>query len=346
MQDQPIPFAQPRLSSSQTTTVFGECATRMATRVSHFPHPPRETRKNPPKAYENTEFIHGPYGRAVRVLSEMTEPQQRLNRHRIRNTVVFFGSARTPSREDALRRLRQVEENSVLDGENRERALEQARRGVFQSAYYEAARELSGDITRWSKTLPKPSNPFFVCTGGGPGIMEAANRGASENGGVTAGLGISLPYEQTNNSYITQGLSFEFHYFFVRKFWFVSLARAVVAFPGGFGTLDELFELLTLLQTRKIQPVPVVLYGSEFWREVLNLDVLSARGLIDPQDISLFHYADSVEEAREIIIPALARFHRESEAHHAAAREGASPAAAVLHAQRESAVAGEAAPRE
>lgn len=279
---------------------------------AHYGAHAQKTR-NPLKAYDNPDFVHGPYGRSVRVLSEMTEPQQRINRHRIRNTVVFFGSARLLSAADAERRLRAAEEDASGAPEERAKRIERARRAVNLSVYYEAARQLAGDVTRWSKTLPKPLNPFFVCSGGGPGIMEAANRGASESGGVTLGLGISLPYEQTNNPYITQGLSFEFHYFFVRKYWFVSLARAVVAFPGGFGTIDELFELLTLIQTGKAPRVPVILFGSEYWRNVLNFELFKNWGLIDDEDLDIFHIVDTVEEARELIFQGLTRFCQESE---------------------------------
>ncbi|MDR3229314.1 MAG: TIGR00730 family Rossman fold protein [Puniceicoccales bacterium] len=275
--------------------------------------------KNPPKAYENPDFIRSPYGRQVRVLSEMTEPLQRLNRHRIRNTVVFFGSARIAPLDKAREALADAEAAAKAqpNTETAER-LEKAQRDVEAAGYYEAARQLAGDVTRWSKTLPKTVSPFYICSGGGPGIMEAANRGASEAGGVTLGLGISLPHEQSINPYVTQGLSFEFHYFFVRKYWLVSLARAVVAFPGGFGTMDELFELLTLAQTRKMPPVPVILYGSKFWNEVVNFKAFVKWAMIDEADLSLFHIVDTPEEARAHLLPALNKYCREHEYTHPA----------------------------
>jgi uncharacterized protein (TIGR00730 family) len=266
--------------------------------------------KNPPKAYENLDFLHSPYGRPVRVLGEFIEPQQRMKRHRVRNTVVFFGSARIPSAEAAREALVKAEAKAAkLPPEEGAKILEQANRAVELSAYYEDARQLAGDITRWSKTLPRTVHPFFICTGGGPGIMEAANRGASEAGGITLGLGISLPYEQLNNPYITQGLSFEFHYFFIRKYWLTTLARALVVFPGGFGTMDEMFEVLTLVQTGKMAKVPVIIFGTKFWKDVLNFDAFSKWGLIEEKDLSLFHFVDTVEEAREILFKHLTEYY-------------------------------------
>jgi uncharacterized protein (TIGR00730 family) len=266
--------------------------------------------KNPPKAYENMDFLHSPYGRPVRVLSEFIEPQQRMKRHRVRNTVVFFGSARIHSAEASRAALEKAEaEAAALPPEEGAKLIEHAQRDVELSAYYESARQLAGEVTRWSKTLPRTVNPFFVCSGGGPGIMEAANRGASEAGGITLGLGISLPYEQVNNSYITQGLSFEFHYFFIRKYWLLTLARALVVFPGGFGTMDEMFEVLTLAQTEKIPQVPVILFGSKFWKEVVNFDVFVKWRLVEPRDLELFHIVDTIEEARELLFKHLTDYY-------------------------------------
>ncbi|MDR0535875.1 MAG: TIGR00730 family Rossman fold protein [Puniceicoccales bacterium] len=265
--------------------------------------------KNPPKAYENMDFLHGPYGRPIRVLSELIEPQQRMKRFRVRNTVVFFGSARILSAKSAREELKKAEDaDAALQSAESGRKLEKAKRALELSAYYEAARQLAGDVTRWSKTLPRAIPPFFICSGGGPGIMEAANRGASEAGGITLGLGISLPYEQVNNPYVTQGLSFEFHYFFIRKYWLMTLARALVVFPGGFGTLDEMCELLTLVQTRKIAPVPILLFGESYWREVINFDSLAKWGVIDEEDLHLFHIVNTVEEARKILFDSLKRY--------------------------------------
>ncbi|MDR2863790.1 MAG: LOG family protein [Puniceicoccales bacterium] len=272
---------------------------------------PSSTRRQPIKAYENLDFIHSAYGRHVRVLSEFIEPQHRLGRHHIRNTIVFFGSARLLSAEKAQANLQTAEDIARrLPAANAAKLIEKARRALENSAYYEAARRLASELTLWSKGLPKGTPPYHICSGGGPGIMEAANRGASEAGGVTLGLGISLPYEQTNNAYITEGLSFEFHYFFIRKYWFIYLAKAMIAFPGGFGTMDELFELLTLLQTRKMRKsVPILLYGAKFWNEILNFDVFRKWGLIDDEDIGLFRIVDSVEEARDHIIQSLTELH-------------------------------------
>ena len=266
--------------------------------------------KNPPKAYENLDFLYSPYGRPVRVLAEFIEPQQRMKRHRVRNTVVFFGSARVLSAEAAREALTQAEADApTLPPEEGAKLLEQACRAVELSAYYESARQLAGDVTRWSKTLPRTVHPFFICSGGGPGIMEAANRGASEAGGITLGLGISLPYEQVNNPFITQGLSFEFHYFFIRKYWLTSLARALIVFPGGFGTMDEMFEVLTLVQTGKLAKVPVIIFGTKFWKDVINFEAFAKWGLIDEKDLSLVHFVDTVDEAREILFKSLTEYY-------------------------------------
>jgi uncharacterized protein (TIGR00730 family) len=282
-------------------------------RLNAQPVPASATKgRNPQKAYENLDFLHSPYGRSVRVLCELTEPLQRLNRMRIRNTVVFYGSARIQDPERARDALLATESAAQsLPPQDAEALLARARADLEFSRYYEDARQLAGDITTWSKTLPKTISPFYVCSGGGPGIMEAANRGASEVGGITLGLGISLPYEQNINPWVTQGLAFEYHYFFMRKFWFVSLARAIVVFPGGFGTMDELFELLTLVQTRKVPAIPIVLYGKKFWHELINWDAFVKWGLIDKNDLLLFNIVDSVEEAKSVLFPALNEYCRE-----------------------------------
>lgn len=260
--------------------------------------------KNPPKAYENIDFLHSHYARHIRVLCEFTEPQHRLQKHGIRNTIVFFGSARTPSAENAKANLLQAQAAaSNLPLEEGKILIGKAERAMEASAYYEAARELAGKITQWSMSLKKPDKFFYICSGGGPGIMEAANRGAFEAGGKTVGLGISLPYEQTNNPYITPDLSLEFHYFFIRKYWFFYLAKAMVIFPGGFGTMDEMFELLTLVQTRKTQKsIPIILFGSKFWNEILNFEAFRKWGMIDDVDLGIFRIVDSVEEAHAHIV--------------------------------------------
>ena len=224
------------------------------------------------KAYHNTEFINSKDARALRILAEYLEPKSRFEEHGLEDTIVFYGSART----------------------------------MPDSKYYEAARQLAFRLTQWSKTLAESERRFVVTTGGGPGIMEAANRGASEAKGLTAGIGISIPMEQTDNIYLTRGLSFHFHYFFMRKFWFAYLAKAMIAFPGGFGTLDELFETLTLVQTKKMRkPMPIVLFGTDYWNEVINFDAMVRHGTISPEDVNLFYRTDSVDEACDWLVKQL-----------------------------------------
>jgi uncharacterized protein (TIGR00730 family) len=244
------------------------------------------------KAYKNSEFLMGRDARPLRILAEYLEPQARFARYKVADTVVFFGSARALPIERAEEAL--VNAKSTKNAA----AIARAEGGVLLARYYEDARKLAHSMTEWSKSLGSASRRFLVCSGGGPGIMEAANRGASEAHGISIGLGISLPDEPTMNEYITREMGFEFHYFFMRKFWFVYLAKALVVFPGGFGTMDELFELLTLVQTRKSsKTMPIVLYGREFWTEVLNFDALIRWGTISAADLSLFHIADTPEEA-------------------------------------------------
>ena len=230
---------------------------------------------HPPKAYKNDRFLNSSAARELRILSEYAEPASRFRALDVADTVVFFGSARVHSREEAERRLQEARDKG--------RDLAEAETALAMSRYYEDARELARRLTKWSKQLKDVQRRFIVCSGGGPGIMEAANRGASEANGLSAGLGISLPEEQSNNGYITEELSFEFHYFFMRKLWFVYLARAVVVFPGGFGTLNELFEVLMLRQTGKMRKkIPIVLYGGDFWKNALDLNALvSERFRID-----------------------------------------------------------------
>ena len=252
-------------------------------------------------AYLNEAFLTSANARALRILAEYLEPQSRFEHYRVDDTIVFLGSARTPSAEQAQAELRAAEAG--------EGDLERASRRHEISQYYEAARELAARLTAWSKALDDPERRFVVCTGGGPGIMEAANRGASEAKGVNVGLTIEIPAEEFDNPYVTRGLSCHFHYFFMRKFWFVYLAKAVVVFPGGFGTLDELFEILTLLQTRKIRKhLPVVLFGTDYWKEIINFDALARHGMIDQADLGIFHRTDSVEDAFEFITTNLGRY--------------------------------------
>ncbi len=229
----------------------------------------------------------------MRILSEYLEPENRFACHHIVDTIVFMGSARFIPREQAEAELAAAPD---------EAAAGVARQRLEMSFYYEAADELAARLTTWSKELNDEEHRYVVCTGGGPGIMESANRGASRARGMNIGMAISIPNEQAFNSYITRELSFHFHYFFMRKFWFAYLAKAVIFFPGGYGTLDELFELLTLLKTRKItKHLPVVLFGEKYWRDIINFDALVRHGTIDPEDLDLFISTDSVDEAYDYI---------------------------------------------
>src|SRR5438477_3647345 len=235
-----------------------------------------------PLAYQALDFLESAEGRPVRILSEYLEPLRRFREQKIQDTVVFFGSARVDSRERAERALRTLRARGVSDADEQYiRELNKSRRALEWARYYEDARELARLLTAWSLTLQSENHRFVVTSGGGPGIMEAANRGAREAGGKTIGLNIRLPFEQGANPYITDGLHFEFHYFFMRKFWFAYLAKALVVFPGGFGTCDELFELLTLVQTDKLsKQIAVLLYGSDYWDQVLNLKPMAEWGAI------------------------------------------------------------------
>jgi uncharacterized protein (TIGR00730 family) len=254
-----------------------------------------------PKAYHNQRFLESRDARVLRILAEYLEPLFRFQRHNVQDTIVFMGSARILSMAAASAALAEAEKK----GEG----VESARTAVELSSYYEAARELAHRLTDWSKNLGHEERRFVVCTGGGPGIMEAANRGASEAKGLNVGLTISIPNEEFYNPYVSRELHVHFHYFFMRKFWFVYLAKAVMLFPGGFGTLDELFEILTLVQTRKMRkPMPIVLFGTKFWDDVLNLDALVRYGTISPEDVRLFHRTNSVDEAYELITHGLTEF--------------------------------------
>ena len=256
------------------------------------------------KAYENLTFLRSRDARTLRILSEYLEPQARLRRRRIRSAIVFFGSARTLP-------LREAEERYGAAASGRRAGVSSAemryaQRQIRLAAYYEDARALAGKLTAWAKESGAEGE-LVVCSGGGPGMMEAANRGAAEAGGQNIGLAISLPHEAAPNRYITPGLDMEFHYFFMRKFWFMYLARALVAFPGGYGTLDELFEVLTLLQTRKVQrPVQVIVYGREYWDDVVDFDKLVEWGAITAADLQLIHRVDDVEEAFALLTRSIA----------------------------------------
>jgi uncharacterized protein (TIGR00730 family) len=248
----------------------------------------------PEKAYRQEAFLNGLDGRPLRILSEYLEPFARFQRFDIEDTIVFFGSARIPSREQAEAELAEVRAKDGAESAD----IARAETRLEMSQYYEAARELARRFTEWSKALPGHTKRFVVSTGGGPGIMEAANRGASEARGLNLGLTISLPIEEFENPYVTRELSFEFHYFFMRKFWFTYLAKAIIVMPGGFGTLDELFETLTLIQTLKMKKrLPIVLFGTSFWDQVLNIEPLVRYGTIDASDVDLFFRTDDVDEA-------------------------------------------------
>ena len=264
-----------------------------------------------PLAYQNEPFLSSPDGRILRLLSEYSEPLSRFRREQIQDTVVFFGSARFQSRSNAQSTLTELERiESPLSATQRGTDRKRAMAAVDMARYYEEARRMAFLLTRWSIQIPARRRRFVVTTGGGPGIMEAANLGAHEAGGKTIGLNINLPFEQMPNPYITPSLNFEFHYFFMRKFWFAYLAKALVIFPGGFGTLDELFEILTLAQTEKLaKKILVVIYGSEYWNRVINFQAMVDAGTIAPQDVDLFRMVDSPEEGFEYLRDGLTKYH-------------------------------------
>ena len=270
------------------------------------PESPAESPERPdsdddvPKAYNDDAFMSSADARVLRILAEYIEPLSRFEKNRIEDTIVFFGSARAHPTDPAS----QSDAGPTHDGD-----LQTPDSRRLLSDYYETARELAARLTGWSKSLQGTGRRFVVCSGGGPGIMEAANRGASEARGINVGLNISLPFEQHENPYITHDLAFQFHYFFMRKFWFTYLAKAVVIFPGGFGTLDELFELLTLVQTGKIRKkMPIVLFGSDYWSQVINWEALERFGTIDSADLDLFFRTDSVDDAFGFITEQLATY--------------------------------------
>ena len=285
-------------------------------------------------AYQNPAFLNSPDGRIVRILSEYSEPLARFRRERIQDTVVFFGSARFQSLEDAKRALARLDDpasaapasshdqpagHAAANGAESFELRHRAEVAIEMAHYYEDARRLAYLLTQWTQTFKSRRYRFVVTSGGGPGVMEAANRGAAEAGGKTIGLNIRLPFEQNANPYITPSLNFEFHYFFMRKYWFAYLAKALVVFPGGFGTLDEFFELLTLAQTQKLaKQITIVLYGSSYWKSLLNMATLVEKGTISPGDCDLFRMADTPEEAFQILREELTRNHLDHEGKHQA----------------------------
>jgi uncharacterized protein (TIGR00730 family) len=264
-----------------------------------------------PLAYRNEPFLNSPDGRILRILSEYQEPLSRFRREQIQDTVVFFGSARFQGSAEARKNLTAAEKNDAkAPAPQQEKNLKQARAAVDMARYYEDARRLAYLLTEWSIQIPARRRRFVVTTGGGPGIMEAANLGAYEAGGKSIGLNINLPFEQNPNSYITPSLNFEFHYFFMRKFWFAYLAKALVIFPGGFGTIDELFEILTLAQTDKLaKKILVVIYGSEYWHRIMNFQAFVDAGTVSPEDLNLFKFVDSPEDAFAFLRDGLTEYH-------------------------------------
>ncbi len=252
----------------------------------------------PLKAYKNTDFMDSPDARLIRILAEFLEPQVRFRRYRITDTVVFFGSARLLPGDVTKQFFEKAKEKAKSGDLHSRQELEEETRKLEMSRYYDDAVELSRQLTAWSKKLGKGKRRFIVCSGGGPGIMEAANRGAHAAQGLSIGFNISIPFEQKANPYISRELNFEFHYFFIRKYWFAYMAKALVIFPGGFGTLDELMEMLTLIQTRKMKKkIPIVVYGSEYWNKVINFNEMVKWGTLSPEDLELFHFCDTPEEA-------------------------------------------------
>jgi uncharacterized protein (TIGR00730 family) len=282
-----------------------------------------------PLAYLDREFLESEEGRPLRILAEYLEPLRRFRAQNIQDTVVFFGSARIHSREHAEAALARLMHRLTGTETEADAGVVRGRKAVEWSRYYEEARELAKLLTEWSRELASPHHRFVVTSGGGPGIMEAANRGAQEGGGKTVGLNIKLPFEQGPNRYITEGLHFEFHYFFMRKFWFAYLAKALVIFPGGFGTLDEMFEILTLMQTEKLaKQIQVILYGNEYWDRILALDPMVDWGAIGGHDLKLLHHADTPAAAFELLEAHLTAHHLEP----ATAQESKAPGIAKTRA--------------
>ncbi|MEP7145489.1 MAG: LOG family protein, partial [bacterium] len=257
-----------------------------------------------PKAYHNFKFLNSPVARNIRILTEYTEPLERFKRYKINHTIVFFGSARTLPRKVASARLNEIKKKikqSTRKNPKMDKELKNAQINFDMSKYYEDTVELAYMLTTWAMSLKKP-NKFIVCSGGGPGIMEAANKGATKAKGFSMGLNISLPFEQYPNRYISPELNLEFHYFFMRKFWFAYLAKALIIMPGGYGTLDELMEILTLVQTQKLhKKMTVIVYGKEYWDKIINLESMAELNMISPEDLDLFRFVNTPKEAFEYL---------------------------------------------
>jgi uncharacterized protein (TIGR00730 family) len=266
------------------------------------------------KAYQDDDFLTSSDGRILRILSEYLQPKSKFRKHKIMDTIVFFGSARLKSRRESMIDYNKIKKLNPKSSGFAQK-LRYSQLMIEMSRYYEDAVELSRRLTEWSLNLETSANRFIVCTGGGPGIMEAANRGAKKAGGYSVGLNISIPFEQSGNKYVTSDLSFEFHYFFMRKFWFAYLSKALVIFPGGFGTMDELFEVLTLVQTEKIKKkILLIIYDEKYWKSILNFDALVQKGMISEKDIKLFNFCSSIDEAFNKIVDHLKKHYaREKE---------------------------------
>ena len=265
--------------------------------------------KSAPVPYENERFLSSPDGRILRILAEYQEPLARFRREQIQDTVVFFGSARFQGHKAATEGIAAIGEKNATPAQLEE-DLKRAQATLDTARYYEDARKLAHMLTKWSINIPARRHRFVVTTGGGPGIMEAANLGAHEAGGKSIGLNIQLPFEQHPNQFITPSLNFQFHYFFMRKFWFAYLAKGLVIFPGGFGTMDELFEILTLAQTEKLaKKILVIIYGSEYWNKIINFQAFVDAGTISPPDLELFKIVDNPEEAFEFLREGLTKYH-------------------------------------
>jgi uncharacterized protein (TIGR00730 family) len=261
-------------------------------------------------AYHDPRFMESLSARPLRILAEYLDPLTRLRKANVSDTIVMFGSARIHSRERAEAHLREAKAARGKKTAEGRALLRAARCDIEMSRYYEEARELSRRITSWAMTLGVHPKRFVICSGGGPGIMEAANRGALEAGGSSIGLSIQLPHEQRPNPYISADLNFCFHYFFMRKLWFAQMAKALIVFPGGFGTMDELWEMLTLLQTNKLSSHHLILiYGRQYWDKVLNWRYMVRAGTISEREYSLLQFADNVDEAFERVRADMERHH-------------------------------------
>ena len=257
----------------------------------------------PEKAYKNLDFLNSKDARVIRILAEFMEPQARFKNQNIVDTIVFFGSARLKSKRDANKELREFKKNTDPAKRGYKKSLRKHETAVKMSKYYEDSVELAERLTKWSMKLGTDEKRFIVCSGGGPGIMEAANKGAKKAGGYSIGLNISIPFEQFVNKYVKKDLAFEFHYFFMRKFWFAYLAKALIVFPGGFGTLDEFMEILTLMQTGKIKKdMKVIVYDEEYWKSIINFQAFIDNGMIDEDDLDLFEFCSTVDEMYEKIV--------------------------------------------